>query len=127
MTAVYGARPIRRRRTKGEVEQLERQILDVLEDDHPQSVRHVFYRLTDPRLPEPIDKTELGYRVVQKRLTVMRRAGQIPYGWISDATRWRSPAKSCSSLSAWPLSTARPAPARSPSGCAPTIPSAARY
>ena len=36
----YGASTItRRRRTKGAVEQLERQILDVLEEDHPQSVR----------------------------------------------------------------------------------------
>jgi hypothetical protein len=88
MTALYGARTIRRRRrTKGEVEQLERQILDVLEQDHPQSVRHVFYRLTDPRLPEPVDKTELGYRSVQNRLKLMRRAGTVPYGWISDATR----------------------------------------
>ena len=86
MTA-YGASPIRRRRTKGEVEQLERQILEVLEEDHPQSVRHVFYRLPDPRLPEPVDKTELGYRVVQNRLTLMRREGKIRYGWISDATR----------------------------------------
>jgi hypothetical protein len=85
--SAYGASPIRRRRTKGEVEQLERQILDVLEEDHPQSVRHVFYRLTDPRLPEPVDKTELGYRIVQNRLTVMRREGKVRYGWISDATR----------------------------------------
>jgi hypothetical protein len=85
--AIYGASPIRRRRTKNAVEKLERQILDVLEEDHPQSVRHVFYRMTDPRLLEPIDKTELGYRVIQNRLTVMRREGKVPYGWISDATR----------------------------------------
>jgi hypothetical protein len=85
--SAYGASTIRRRRTRGEIEQLERQILDVLEEDHPQSVRHVFYRLTNPRLPEPIDKTELGYRVAQHRLTLMRRTSQIPYGWISDATR----------------------------------------
>jgi hypothetical protein len=88
MSVVYGAGTIRRqRRTKGEVEQLERQILDVLRLDHPQSVRHVFYRLTDPRLPEPVPKTELGYRVVQNRLTLMRRESKVPYGWISDATR----------------------------------------
>jgi hypothetical protein len=87
MSAVYGASTIRRRRTRGEVEQLERQILDVLEQDRPQSVRHVFYRLTNPRLPEPVDKTELGYRVVQNRLTLMRREGKVKYGWISDATR----------------------------------------
>jgi hypothetical protein len=73
--------------TKGEVEQLERQILDVLEEDHPQSIRHVFYRLTNPRLPEPIAKTDQGYAQVQHRLTVMRREGRVRYGWISDTTR----------------------------------------
>jgi hypothetical protein len=77
----------RHRRTKAAVEQLERQILAVLEEDHPQSIRHVFYRLTDPRLPEPVAKTELGYRTVQNRLKLMRRAGSVPYGWISDSTR----------------------------------------
>jgi hypothetical protein len=77
----------RRRRTRGEVEQLERQIVDVLDQDHPQSIRHVFYRLTDPRLPEPIAKTERGYAQVQHRITCMRRAGAIPYSWISDTTR----------------------------------------
>jgi hypothetical protein len=77
----------RRRRTKAAVEQLEHQILDVLEQDHPQSVRHVFYRLTDPRLPEPIAKTDQGYAQVQHRLTLMRREGRVPYGWIADATR----------------------------------------
>jgi hypothetical protein len=77
----------RRRRTKAEIEQLERQILDVLEEDHPQSIRHVFYRMTNPRLPEPVAKSDQGYAQVQHRLTVMRRAGRVPYGWISDTTR----------------------------------------
>ena len=31
------------RRTRAQVKQLERQIIEVLEEDHPQSVRHVFY------------------------------------------------------------------------------------
>ena len=78
---------MRERRTREQTEQLERQILDVLTLDHPQSVRHVFYRLTDPRLPEPVEKTELGYRQVQQRIALMREAGRLPYGWIVDATR----------------------------------------
>lgn len=77
----------RRRRTKAAVEQLERQIRDVLAQDHPQSVRHLFYRMTDPRLPEPVEKSEKGYRDVQRRVADMRRSGAIPYGWITDATR----------------------------------------
>ena len=47
---VYQAGRIkRRRRTKAQVEQLDSQILAVLAEDHPQSVRHVYYRMTDPR------------------------------------------------------------------------------
>jgi len=85
---VYKASPIKRkRRTKAEIEQLELQIYEVLAEDHPQSVRHVFYRMTDPRLPVPIEKSERGYIQVQQRCTVMRRAGKLPYGWFSDMSR----------------------------------------
>ncbi|MGH8147644.1 MAG: hypothetical protein ACREPY_15095 [Rhodanobacteraceae bacterium] len=82
-----GADKSRNRRTKADTAQSERQIRDELEADHPQSVRHVFYRMTDPRLPVPIEKSEHGYKQVQHRTTVMRRAGLLPYGWITDATR----------------------------------------
>ena len=84
----YLARPIkRRRRTRAEVDQLDSQILDVLRVDHPQSVRHVFYRMTDPRLPEPVEKTDNGYNQVQHRVAELRRSGKLPYSWITDATR----------------------------------------
>ncbi|MDE0341947.1 MAG: hypothetical protein OXK82_02035 [Deltaproteobacteria bacterium] len=59
----------------------------MLELDRPQSVRHVFYRMTDPRLPEPVEKTEQGYHQVIHRMSTMRRAGRLPYGWIADASR----------------------------------------
>jgi hypothetical protein len=85
---VYRARTIRRaRRTRARTAELDKQILDVLKGDHPQSVRHVFYRMTDPRLPEPVEKSERGYRHVQYRCVELRRAGQLPYGWIADSTR----------------------------------------
>ena len=90
MTAVptYGARTIKRdRRTRAQVEQLDQQILDVLAEDNPQSVRHVFYRMTNPRLPEPVEKSDRGYRHVQHRIVELRRSGRLPYGWITDATR----------------------------------------
>ena len=45
------------------------------------------YRMTDPRLPEPVRKSERGYRHVQHRIVELRRAGTLPYGWITDATR----------------------------------------
>jgi len=86
--STYRAGTLRRdRRSRERLEQLDRQILDVLQADHPQSVRHVFYRMTDPRLPEPVEKSDRGYRHVQARCVAMRRAGRLPYGWIADATR----------------------------------------
>ena len=84
----YGASTIKRiRRTGAQVAQLDTQIVEVLADDHPQSVRHVYYRMTDPRLPEPVEKTDAGYRTVQNRCLLLRRSGAIPYGWISDMSR----------------------------------------
>jgi hypothetical protein len=88
MTDPYHTRTIkRRRRTRAEVEQLDNQIIRVLRLDHPQSVRHAFYRMTDPTLPEPVEKSERGYRHVQDRVKKLRRSGRIPYGWITDASR----------------------------------------
>ncbi len=88
---------MRKRSTQADIRQLERQIYQVLREDHPQSVRHVFYRMTDPRLSCPVEKSEAGYVQVQNRLVKMRRAGAdgaesytpnpIPYGWIADHTR----------------------------------------
>ena len=80
-------RHLRSRRTKDEIRQLESQILDVLSGDHPQSIRHVFYRMTDPRLPVPIAKTDQGYKQVQNRITSMRRSGLLRYDWIADSSR----------------------------------------
>lgn len=85
---IYRAGTIKRdRRTKDQMNQLDKQILEVLSDDHPQSVRHVFYRMTDPRLPEPVEKSDRGYRHVQDRCVKLRRAGLIPYNWIADMSR----------------------------------------
>lgn len=85
---LYRARTIKRhRRTKAAVEQLDEQIVEVLREDHPQSVRHVFYRMTDPRLAEPVQKSEAGYRTVQDRCLKLRRSGVVPYRWISDTSR----------------------------------------
>lgn len=78
---------MRKRMTKAQVERLEYQIFEVLHQDHPQSVRHVYYRMTDPRLPVSVPKTEAGYIQVQNRMVKMRRAGKLPYEWITDSTR----------------------------------------
>jgi len=88
MKPIYGATPLkRRRRTAAELEQLDAQIIDVLRADHPQSIRHIFYRMTDPRLPQSVDKTDLGYERICARLKILRRTGTVPYSWIADMSR----------------------------------------
>lgn len=84
----YRASTLKRiRRTADQTEQLDAQIISVLHDDHPQSVRHVFYRMTDPRLPEPVEKSDRGYRHVQARCVALRRSGRVAYGWFADLSR----------------------------------------
>jgi hypothetical protein len=88
MNTVLSGRPDkRRRRTKAQVETLDDQIMSALKADHPQSVRHVYYLMTNPRLSEPVEKTDAGYSQVQSRITLLRRSGRLPYGWISDMSR----------------------------------------
>lgn len=75
----------RRRRTKAEIERLWEAMLEELAAHNPQSVRHVFYRMT---VAELVPKTASGYTTVQTQLVKMRRAGVVPYHWILDGTRW---------------------------------------
>ncbi len=85
---VYVPRDIKRdRRTKGQVKTLDDQIVQALAECHPQSVRHVFYLMTDPRLDEPVSKTEKGYRAIKHRLKELRRSGRVPYHFINDMSR----------------------------------------
>jgi len=73
------------RRTKGEVAELDAAILAVLEEDHPMTVRQVFYRLV---VAGAVPKEEnRGYGAVQRRLTVLRDEGGIPVDWIEDGVR----------------------------------------
>jgi hypothetical protein len=97
MTAVaYGTSAIKRnRRTKTEIELLETAIFTVAAAERPCTIRGVFYRVMSQGL---VPKTENGYRQVQNRILLMRRQGVLPYGWISDGTRWRIKPKTYSSM-----------------------------
>lgn len=78
-TKTHRASTLKRiRRTGDQIEQLDAQIISVLREEHPQSVRYVFYRMTDPRLPEPVEKSDHGYRHVQARCVALRRSGRVP-------------------------------------------------
>jgi hypothetical protein len=79
-------RPKRFRRTKAVIGGIRDAIIDILENDHPQTVRQVFYALT---VRGVIAKAEIEYhRTVVRLLVEMREAGQVPFEWIADNTRW---------------------------------------
>jgi hypothetical protein len=61
-------------------------VFAIVEEIQPCSVRQAFYQCV---MRGVIDKTEQGYMKVQTALVMMRREGRVPYGWITDGTRWR--------------------------------------
>jgi hypothetical protein len=82
----YVARHISRRRaTKTEVEQRRQKLFDIVEQMRPMTVRQVFYQAT---IRDIVEKTEVGYTKVQNDLALMRKAGDLPYDWLADNTRW---------------------------------------
>jgi hypothetical protein len=83
----YVASDIKRfRRTKAAIGTVRKAIFETLSEDHPQTVRQVFYALT---VKGVIAKAEIEYqRTVVRLLSEMREAGQIPFEWIADNTRW---------------------------------------
>jgi hypothetical protein len=85
--SVYETSPIKRTRsTKAEVEARREALLDIIEAGRPMTVRQVFYQATVRGL---VEKAESGYAKVQTDLTIMRRAGELPYDWLADNTRWQ--------------------------------------
>ena len=86
----------RRRRSRAEISDLRDSIFDVVSDEHPATVRQVFYRLVSLGA---IDKSEAEYKsTVVRLLTSMRLDGAIPLGWIADNTRWMRKPRTHSSL-----------------------------
>ena len=69
-------------------------IIHAVATETPVSVRGVFYRVVSAGA---IDKTETGYRTVQRRLLHLRRNGAISYSAITDGTRLRMKPDSWSS------------------------------
>jgi hypothetical protein len=79
--------PIKRQRsTKAEVEARRAALFDIIGEMQPMTVRQVFYQAS---VLGYVEKAESGYAKVQTDLTLMRRAGDLPYDWIADNTRWQ--------------------------------------
>ena len=95
---VYGTSPIKRsRRTKAGIEAIKRAIYtEARRGPDPVTVRYLFYRLVGLGL---VDKTEAEYKGTIGRLTSdMRRAGELPWDWIIDASRWVTKSRTYTSL-----------------------------
>jgi hypothetical protein len=83
----YRARRIKRHRaTKAEVERRREKLFAIVEEKEPMTVRQVFYQATVKGI---VEKSEAGYAKVQTDLVLMRKAGDLPYGWLADNTRWQ--------------------------------------
>ena len=74
------------RATKAEVEARRAELFNIIGAMKPMTVRQVFYQATVRGI---VEKTEAGYTKVQTDLVLMRRAGELPYDWLADNTRWQ--------------------------------------
>jgi hypothetical protein len=85
LAANYQPSPIRRARsTKAAVDARRSALFNIVASMRPMTVRQVFYQAT---LKGVVEKTEAGYTKVQTDLVLMRRSGDLPYGWLTDSTR----------------------------------------
>lgn len=74
-------------------------LYEILAGQNPATVRGTFYQAVSRGL---VAKTEAEYKgTVGRLLTEMRRAGDLPYGWLSDHTRWMRKPRTYSSLHGW--------------------------
>ncbi|MCX5658620.1 MAG: hypothetical protein NTW19_02730 [Planctomycetota bacterium] len=89
-------RQLRHRRTSGDMEFIRAAMVRLLDAERPMTCRQLFYRLVSEGV---IGKTEAEYKTtVIRLLTEMRRAGVIPFEWITDSTRWMRKPRTYSNL-----------------------------
>jgi hypothetical protein len=80
-----GIRPVRRRRTKTEMDAIRHAIVAIASSGNGMTVRHLFYKLVSAGV---VEKTEAEYDGTVARLAVeLRRSGDIQYGKIIDGSR----------------------------------------
>jgi hypothetical protein len=88
-------KPKRQRSTKKELEDIDSAIYDIARAEQPVTIRGLFYRMVSRGLVPKTDKANeetgepSGYGIVQREALKLRRAGVLPYGWITDGTRLR--------------------------------------
>ncbi len=82
-TRKRGGRP--RGSLGGHARLIREEVHGLLPDYDVMTVRQAFYALTVRGI---VEKTEAGYRQVQRQILLMRREGILPWEFIADGTRW---------------------------------------
>lgn len=94
-TGALNGKPKRRRSTKAQLAEVDAAIFDIGQAENPITVRGLFYRVMSRGLVPKTDKADPhngipnGYGIVQREVLKMRRRGDLPYGWITDGTRYQ--------------------------------------
>jgi hypothetical protein len=100
MKNLYNPSPInppkRKRATKEEMQKRREFVVDFCREFAPVSVRGVYYQATVRKL---VEKTEEGYKKIQREVLRGRREKQIPYWQVSDNSRTYYQVRSHDSLS----------------------------
>jgi hypothetical protein len=74
------------RRTKQEIATLKAALFDITKEIQPATVRGIFYQM---EVRGFIEKSDDEYkRTVVRLLSIMRKAHELPYSWITDSTRY---------------------------------------
>jgi hypothetical protein len=95
---VYAANPIKRQRATQEEMRIRADFLIGYANEHgPVTVRGLYYQSEVAALPG-ITKDGRDYDKIQRQVLALRRAGEMPYEHIADATRWMRKPKSYSSV-----------------------------
>jgi len=82
----YTTSPVKRvRRTNAELDRVDEAIMAALTEEHPATLRGTYYRVVSAGA---VDKTDAGYQLVGRQVLKLRRAGRLPYSWITDGTRY---------------------------------------
>ena len=85
--SVYGTSAVRRL-SKAQAEELDTRLCAILAEEYPQSVRGMYYEALGAELVDKDQQNKRNnYMRIQRRLLKLRRAGIIPYGWITDGSR----------------------------------------
>jgi hypothetical protein len=85
---LYDASPIKIKKphaTKVEMAYRRRRLIGIVEEEHPATVRQVYYQADVHKI---VGKSDSDYNKVQRMLTDLRRAETIPYEWIVDVGRF---------------------------------------